>query len=247
MNLPATSRPCSLPPVVFVIDSSDSVRAALEQSLRDAGWQARSFASAVEFLAQPRVLAASCLVVAFSLPGLGGLGLQRLLAERSELPIVFMAQDGDIAMTVQAMKAGAVGVLTQPFDPEELTVVVEDALDRSRHMLVEATQVGSLRKRQASLTSREREVMTLVVRGLLNKQIGAELGISEITVKAHRGRLMRKMESDSVAELVSMAMRLEPAVSSQLLGQGGRFQGDRAARPVYPQQTRVSIGEYASA
>jgi FixJ family two-component response regulator len=196
-------------PIVFVVDDDVSVRESLELLIRCEGWQPETFASAQEFLARPRVLAPSCIILDVSLPGLNGLELQkRIGVDRIEMPIIFITGHGDVPMTVQAMKAGAVEFLTKPFSEDALLNAIRDALARSRTALVQEAEMRAVRDCYASLTSREREVMALVVSGLLNKQVGAELGISEITVKAHRGRMMQKMKADSLADLVNMAARL---------------------------------------
>jgi len=197
------------PPIVFVVDDDISVRESLELLIQNEGWQAETFASAREFLDRPQVALPSCLILDVSLPGLNGLDLQQQVAsERSDMPIIFITGHGDIPMTVRAMKGGAVEFLTKPFNDEVLLNAIRQALERSRIALGEEAQIEELRKCYASLTPRERQVMALVVSGLLNKQIGAELGISEITVKAHRGQVMHKMNADSVASLVKMAARL---------------------------------------
>jgi FixJ family two-component response regulator len=199
-------------PIVFVVDDDVSVRESLELLIQNEGWQAETFASAQEFLERPRVAHPSCLVLDVSLPGLNGLDLQQQVSsERNDLPIIFITGHGDIPMTVRAMKGGAVEFLTKPFNDEVLLKAVRQALDRSRIALGEQAQIEDLRKCYASLTPRERQVMVLVVSGLLNKQIGGELGISEITVKAHRGQVMHKMKADSLASLVKMAARLRVA------------------------------------
>jgi FixJ family two-component response regulator len=196
-------------PIVFVVDDDVSVRESLELLVRCAGWQPETFPSAQEFLARPRVLVPSCLVLDVALPGLNGLQLQeRIAADRSEMPIIFITGYGDVPMTVQAMKGGAVDVLTKPFSDEVLVSAIRNAIERSRTALSCAAEIRALRDCHASLTRREREVMALVVSGLLNKQIGDELGISEVTVKAHRGKVMRKMKADSLPNLVTMAARL---------------------------------------
>src|SRR6201987_3453454 len=196
-------------PIVFVVDDDISVRESLELLIRCEGWQPETFASGQEFLACPRVLVPSCLVLDLSLPGLNGLELQKRVAvERTDMPIIFITGYRDVPKTVQAMKAGAVEFLTKPFSDEVLLTAVRQALERSRLSLAQESEMQELRDRYASLTPREREVMALVVSGLLNKQVGGELGISEITVKAHRGQVMRKMKADSVADLVKMAGRL---------------------------------------
>jgi FixJ family two-component response regulator len=196
-------------PVVFVVDDDISVRESLELLICNAGWQPRLFASAQEFLALPRVFAPSCLVLDVSLPGLNGLELQKRVAgERSDMPIIFITGYGDVPMTVQAMKAGAVEFLTKPFSDDVLLSAIRHAIVRSHNALGREAEVLALRTCYSSLTIREREVMSLVVSGLLNKQVGNELGISEITVKAHRGKMMRKMNADSLPHLVKMAAKL---------------------------------------
>jgi FixJ family two-component response regulator len=199
-------------PIVFVVDDDVSVRESLELLIRCEGWQPETFASAQEFLDYPRVLVPNCLVLDISLPGLNGLDLQRIVAsERTDMPIIFITGHGDVPMTVQAMKAGAVEFLTKPFNDDVLLTAIRAALERSRVALSLEAEMRVLRDRYASLSQRERQVMALVVSGLLNKQVGGELGISEITVKAHRGKVMRKMKADSLADLVKMAARLRPA------------------------------------
>jgi len=199
-------------PIVFVVDDDISVRESSELLIRSEGWQPETFESAQEFLAHPRALVPSCLVLDVSLPGLNGLELQKRVAvERTDMPIIFITGYGDVPMTVQAMKAGAVEFLTKPFGDNVLLSAIRHALDRSHSALGREAEMRVLHNCYASLTRREREVMTLVVSGLLNKQVGGELGISEITVKAHRGQVMQKMKADSFAELVKMAARLGPA------------------------------------
>ena len=196
-------------PIVFVVDDDVSVRESLELLIRCEGWEPQTFASAPEFLAHPRTLVPSCLVLDISLPGLNGLDLQKQVAvERSEMPIIFITGYGDVPKTVQAMKAGAVEFLTKPFSDDVLLSAIRQAVERSETTLSLAAQMRILRDRYASLSGREREVMALVVAGLLNKQVGSDLGISEITVKAHRGRMMQKMKATSLADLVNMAARL---------------------------------------
>ena len=199
-------------PIVFVVDDDISVRESLELLIRSEGWQPKTFASAQEFLDNPRVLIPNCLVLDVSLPGLNGLDLQNLVAgERTDMPIIFITGHGDVPMTVQAMKAGAVEFLTKPFNDDVLLTAIRSALERSRVALSREAEIRVLRDHYASLSQRERQVMGLVVSGLLNKQVAGELGISEITVKAHRGKVMQKMKADSIADLVRMAARLRPA------------------------------------
>jgi len=195
-------------PIVFVVDDDISVRESLELLIKHAGWQPETFASARDFLSRPRATVPCCLVLDVTLPGLNGLELQEQLAQRTDMPIIFITGYGDVPMTVRAMKAGAVEFLTKPFNDDVLLDAIGHALERSRAALRQESEMQLLRSRYGSLTPREREVMALVVSGLLNKQVGGELGISEITVKAHRGQLMRKMKADSLPELVTMAARL---------------------------------------
>jgi FixJ family two-component response regulator len=195
-------------PIVFVVDDDISVRESLEMLIQFAGWQPETFASAEEFLAHPRVLTPNCLVLDVSLPDLNGLDLQKLVADRIEMPIIFITGYGDVPMTVRAMKAGAVEFLTKPFAEEALLGAIRHAIERSQTALGNEAEMQAIRDRYASLTPREREVMAMVVSGLLNKQVGFELGISEITVKAHRGKVMLKMKADSLADLVRIAERL---------------------------------------
>ena len=199
-------------PIVFVVDDDVSVRESLELLIRSDGWQPETFESAQEFLIRPRPSVPSCLVLDVSLPGLNGLDLQKRVAvERADMPIIFITGHADIPMSVQAMKAGAVEFLTKPFGDEVLLSAVRQAIERSRTALAREAEMRALRDCYASLTPRERQVMALVASGLLNKQVGGELDISEITVKAHRGQVMRKMKADSLADLVNMAARLSLA------------------------------------
>jgi FixJ family two-component response regulator len=196
-------------PTVFVVDDDVSVRESLESLIRLEGLDVQSFQSAQEFLAHPRASTPSCMVLDVSLPGLNGLELQKQIAnEQRDMPIIFITGHGDIPMTVQAMKAGAVEFLTKPFADHVLLNAIRNAVNLSRAILARDEELRSLKERHAQLTRREQEVMALVVVGLLNKQIADELHISEITVKAHRGCMMRKMNAGSVAELVNMAARL---------------------------------------
>jgi len=195
--------------IVFVVDDDVSVRESLELLIKFAGWQPETFASAADFLARPRTTTPSCLVLDVSLPDLNGLELQKLiLSERTDMPIIFITGHGDVPMTVQAMKAGAVEFLTKPFDDEVLLSAIRHALKRSAAVLDDQVELTALRSSYDSLTPREQDVMRLVVSGMLNKQIGLKLGISEITVKAHRGKVMQKMKADSLADLVKIAVRL---------------------------------------
>jgi len=203
-------------PIVFIVDDDISVRESLEALIRCGGWQPETFASAQEFLSRPRVIAPSCLVLDVNLPGLNGLDLQkRVAADRTDMPIIFITGYGDVPMTVQAMKAGAVEFLTKPFSDDVLLNAIQHAIERSQTALDHEAEIRALRERHASLSRREREVMALVVSGLLNKQVGAELDISEITVKAHRGNVMRKMRAGSLAGLVTMAARLRVAPAAK--------------------------------
>ncbi len=205
-------------PIVYVVDDDPTMREALEARLRSAGYQPCIVASAEEFLAQPRGKAACCLLVEKQLPGLSGLELQKLVLDRTEMPIIFMSSEADVEATVQAMKAGAMEFLTKPVPGDVLMHAIGQAIRCSHAALHHLSQMQALQQRYESLSRREREVMNLVVTGRLNKQVGGTLGISEITVKAHRGKMMRKMQAHSLAELVNMATSLHdddlPAFSS---------------------------------
>ena len=195
-------------PVVCVIDDDVSVREGLESLIRAAGWHARTFSLAREFLACPRFQEPCCLILDLSLPDLSGLQLQHQIADRPELPVIFLTGDGDVPTSVTAMKAGAREFMTKPFRQQELLDAIDSAIQHSRAVLERDAAHRVLEERYAVLTSRERQVMALVVQGKANKCIGADLGISEITVKAHRGKVMRKMMARSIAELVVFSGRL---------------------------------------
>jgi FixJ family two-component response regulator len=216
-------------PVVFVVDGDVSVRESLETLIWAAGWQPETFASANEFLARPRSLAPSCLVLDVRLPDMNGLDLQARLVDRTEIAIIFITAHGDVPMTVRAMKAGAVEFLTKPFRDDMLLAAVRQGLERSGSALARDAEMQRLRYCYASLTLRERQVMALVVSGRLNKQAGGELGISETTVKAHRGKVMRKMKARTVPDLVHMAAKLglarEPIAAAHILSDGADVNG----------------------
>jgi FixJ family two-component response regulator len=193
------------PPVVFIVDDDVSVRKSLELLIESAGWATEVFGSAQEFLARPRAPGPCCLVLDVCLPDLSGLDLQTLVADRTEMPVIFITGHGDVPSAVRAMKAGAAEFLTKPVIAESLIGAIRCAIDRSRAKRDRAVRLRELEAAYASLSRREQEVMGLVVSGRLNKQVGGQLGISEITVKAHRGRMMRKMHAGSLPELVRMA------------------------------------------
>jgi len=211
-------------PIVFVVDDDVWIRESLQTLLQDEGWQPETFASAQEFLDRPRPLTPNCLVLDVSLPGLDGLELQKRIAgQRTDMPIIFITGHGDIPMSVGAMKAGAIEFLTKPFSDEVLLTAIRQALERSRLALTQQATKQELRDRYASLTPREQDVMRLVVSGLLNKQVADELGITESTVKAHRGQVMQKMKANSLADLVKMTARLDqPVATNQSMSSGLR-------------------------
>jgi FixJ family two-component response regulator len=196
-------------PTVFVVDDDESVRESLELLVRNAGWRPVVCASGAEFLARPRVLEPSCLILDVALPDLDGFDLQKLIADRNDLPIIFLTAYSDVPMTVRAMKAGAVEFLTKPFDEQVLLDAVRQAIDKSSVAVAKEAEIRALRECYVTLSHRERQVMGLVVTGLLNKQVGGELGISEVTVKAHRGMVMKKMKAATLPDLVYMASRLQ--------------------------------------
>jgi FixJ family two-component response regulator len=199
-------------PMVFVVDDDFSVRESLRLLMESVGWEAETFGSAREFLSRAQASRPSCLVLDVNLPGLSGLDLQRHLADRTELPIVFITGCSDVPTTVRAMRGGAVEFLIKPLTQDVLLASIQSALDRSRAELLNAAQTRAIRDCYQALSVRERQVMALVVSGKLNKQAGSALGISEITVKAHRGRMMRKMRARTLPDLVNMAAKLEKPV-----------------------------------
>ena len=213
-------------PIVFVVDDDVSVRQSLESLIDSAGWRSETFTTAMEFLAFPRPHAPGCLVLDVLLPDLNGLELQeRITAERTDMPIVFITGFANVPMTVRAMKGGAVDFLTKPFRDDALLAAIASALDLSRAALDHEAELEAPRERHASLSRREREVMTLVIAGRLNKQIAGDLGISEITVKAHRGSMMRKMGVRSVPHLVNIAARL--GIGAEFTASAGSVRGER--------------------
>jgi FixJ family two-component response regulator len=216
-------------PVVFVVDDDDSVRKSLQLLIDSEGWRTETFASAREFLSSPRAPVPSCLVLDVALPGISGLELQkRVAADRTAMPIIFISGHGDVPITVQAMKAGAIEFLTKPLSSDALLCAIRDGIERSETALRDEAEVRTLRDRYAALSVRERQVMALVACGLLNKQVGGELGISEITVKAHRGNVMRKMRADSLADLVHIAAKLGIESAAK-----GRHAAERSRDPVF--------------
>lgn len=198
-------------PTVFIVDDDASMRRSLQLLVESAGWRTELFACGREFLSRPRSPAPGCLVLDLHLPDLSGLDVQRIVATRTDLPVIFITGGGDVSTTVSAMKAGAVEFLTKPFASDLLLGAVRSAIDRSRRARERETEMQHLLRCYAALSPREQQVMTLVVGGRLNKQVGSELGISEITVKAHRGKVMRKMKAGSLPDLVRMAAKLSPA------------------------------------
>lgn len=220
MNLTGVSAGCNPTkyyetPVVFIVDGDASVREALDLLIRSAGWRTATAASAEEFMARPRAMSPSCLVVELHLPGLTGLDLQSLVLDRAEMPIIFTSGNTDVPATVQAMKAGAFEFLTKPIAADVLLNTIGCAIERSRAALDQTAWVRALQERYKSLTPRQQEILSLVVSGRLNKQIGDDLGISEITVKAHRAKVMRKMKARSLPELVVIAATLSRVLAMQ--------------------------------
>lgn len=196
-------------PIVFVVDDDVSVRESLELMISSAGWRPETFSSAQEFLSHPRVQAPSCLILDVNLPDLNGLELQvRVAGDRTDMPIIFITGYGDVPTSVRAMKAGAVEFLTKPFSDDALLEAIRNAIEHSRALLDRTVEIQIIADRYQMLSRREREVMSLVTTGRLNKQVAFDLGISEITVKAHRGRVMRKMQAGSLVDLAAMAAKL---------------------------------------
>jgi FixJ family two-component response regulator len=230
----------ALRPTIFIVDVDASAREALDVLMRTAGWNVECFASAEEFLACPRAMRPGCLLLDVALPQIDGLALQEIVADRGETPVIFVTGQRDVRLTVRAMKAGAVDFLTKPINGAAILDAVQAAVDRSLRVLATAESMRCLRGRYASLSPREQDVFDGVVAGLLNKQVGAELGISEITVKAHRGRVMRKMEARSLAELVGMATRLGFVSSMHRPGRGAVMSGQPVRK--HPRQRATAIG-----
>jgi FixJ family two-component response regulator len=225
-------------PVVFVVDEDVSARDSLQSLIRGAGWQPEVFASAGEFLAHPRIIAPSCLILDVALPDLNGLDLQRrIVADRTDMPIIFVTGHGDVSMAVRAMKAGAVEFFTKPCRSEVLLNAIRHAIERSRASMRREAKIRVIQNKYAGLSCRERQVMALVVYGRLNKQVGDELGISEITVKAHRGRVMQKMNAASFAELVNMAATLPATKPDRLI---------LSDWSCHPQQTHLGNSQLAA-
>lgn len=224
---------------VFIVDGDAAAREALAISIRFAGWQPRVASSAEEFLSRTHAVAPCCLLVELELPGLSGLDLQAIVANRPEMPVIVMSRDADVKTIVQAMKAGALEFLAKPLADEPVVSAVRQALERSRAALERLARMRGLRERYESLSPREREVMGLVVAGRLNKQVGGELGISEITVKAHRSKMMRKMQAGSFAELVGMALSPDGQVPERAGSERGWSVREPAVR--FPQRTAVRL------
>jgi FixJ family two-component response regulator len=208
-------------PIVFIVDDDVSFRGFLKSLIESAGWQSETFASAREFLSRPRALVPSCLLLDIGLPDINGLDVQQRLSDRNDMPIIFITGHADVAMTVRAMKAGAAEFLTKPCKNDVLLEAIGHAMEQSTAALHREAEMQALRARYAALSRREQEVMVLVVAGRLNKQVGGELGISEITVKAHRGKMMRKMNARSLPDLVTMAALL--GLSAEPARRGGRL------------------------
>ena len=215
----SASQPFTVP-IVFIIDSDVAVLDAVGSMIRSAGWQPVTASSAEEFLRLPRVTRPSCLLVDLHLPGLTGLDLQRRVFDRTEMPVIFMSRIADVRATVQAMKAGAFEFLTKPFASDVLLNTLRYAIERSEAALRQLTRDRALQERYEMLSRREREVMHLVVTGRLNKQVGCDLGISEITVKAHRGKLMRKMQAVTFVDLINMAAELRRGTPGRMADSG---------------------------
>ena len=223
----AGSRTPAARPVVFIVDDDISFSAFLRSVVESAGWRSETFASAGEFLSRPRTLVPSCLVLDVGLPDINGLDVQQRIVDRNDLPIIFVTGHADVPMTVRAMKAGAAEFLIKPCRSDVVLKAIDNAVEKSTAALSLEAEVQPLRGRYAELSSREREVMALVVAGRLNKQVGGELGISEITVKGHRGNVMRKMNARSLPDLVTMAALLGLLPVSSF---GDKWRSTRAAQ-----------------